>query len=248
MTTATKFSFDTTFDLSDQVSGHMPEQEVTPPEPTFSAAELEAARTEGFNDGHQAGLSESTSTLESAATQAMSDIALQLASLGPACQTGIDQCRHETIGIAHAVTRRMVEISAQETALQVIESVLSDMLARVIDEPRVVIRVNNDLLDTLQQRISSVTDKCGFPGSVILLSDPDVQLPDCRIEWADGGAEYSSEAILTEIDATLERYRAGIGTTAVDIADTAAAETPQTPQTPDTHQTPPIDIEEQSNG
>ena len=246
MPAATKFSFDTTFDVVDPVAGDMQEQKSAPPEPTYSAGELAAARAEGFNDGHQAGLAESRSSLESATTQALIDLATQLASLGANCQTSLDRCRHDAIGIARAVTRRTVELSAQETALQVIENVLGDMLARVIDEPRVVIRVHNDLLDTLQLHMSSVTEKCGFPGAVILLAEPNLQYPECRIEWADGGAEYSNEAVLTEIDALIEQYRAGIGVDALDTAGTDHSAGPH--QRPDTPQTTQIDIEEQANG
>ena len=248
MSTATKFSFDTTFDLTEPVTGFTPEPESAPPEPTFSAGELAAARTEGFNDGHQAGLAEGSTSIESAATQALNGIEAQLASLGPMCQKGLDRCLHDAIGIAKTVTRRTVELSAQETALQVIENILGDMLARVIDEPRVVIRVHNDLLDTLQRRMSSVTEQCGFPGSVILLAEPDIQVPDCRIEWADGGAEYSNQAILTEIDDLIERYRAGIGADTSDAADTDTDNGAGPQQQIDAPQTEKIDLEEQANG
>ena len=246
MSAVTKFSFDTTFDLSAPVGGHEQEQESTPPEPTYSAAELASARAEGFNDGHQAGLAESSTSLESATAQALNALATQLASLDPIWEAGLNRCRHDAIGIAQAVTRRTVELSAQETALQVIENVLADILPRVIDEPRVVIRVHNDLLDTLQLHMSSVTERCGFPGSVILLAEPDLLFPDCRIEWADGGAEHSSEAVWTEIDTLIERYCAGIGADFPDAAGTDAGADAQ--QQPDISPTTQIDIEEQANG
>ena len=248
MSTAAKFNFDTTFDLVDQVVGQTPEQDSPPPEPTFSAEDLEAARAKGYNEGHQAGIAEINSSLESAATQAMDHIAAHLSALTPVFEAGLAKCRHEAIGIAHAIGRRVAEQSAQDTAQQVIESVLADMLSRVIDEPRVVIRVHNDLLDTLQQRLSSITAKCGFPGSVILLSEPDLQLPDCRIEWADGGADYSHESVLAEIDTLIGRYRAGINTTMPDAStttiDTEAQNSDNAPQTTQTE----LDTEEQSNG
>ncbi len=260
MTATTKFNFDTIFDLAEPVDGQTQEQEPAPPPPAYSAAELAAARAEGYAEGHQAGLSDGNTALENAAIQALNDLAAQLSSLGPICQTGLDRCHREAIGIANAVTRRTVEVFAQESALQVIENVLRDTLSRVIDEPRVVIRVHNDLLDTLQSRMSSVTEQCGFPGSVILLSEPDIQIPDCRIEWADGGAEFDNDAILTEIDELIERYRAGIGADTPDDTGTddvypddvcpdESAESGADPQ----HLTeaPPaeqIDIEEQTNG
>jgi flagellar assembly protein FliH len=246
MPAATKFSFDTTFDPPDPVTGHAQEQDAPPPEPTFRKKDLAAARAEGFEDGKQAGLAESNASVENAAAEALSRIAEQLASLGPACQAGLDRCRHETVGIAQAVARRTVERSARETALQVIENVLGDVLGRVIDEPRVVIRVHNDLLDPLQQRMYSVTDKCGFPGSVILLAEPGLQRPDCRIEWADGGAEFSNEAILAEIDALIDRYLAGVGADGLETDNGADAANPR--ENPDTTAPTEIDVEEQSNG
>lgn len=246
MSAATKFSFDTSFDLADPIAGHRQEQEAAPPEPTYSAEELAAARAEGFTEGQQAGLAERSASLENANVQALNEIATQLSTLVPICQTGLDLCRHDAVGIAQAVTRRTVERSAQDTALQVIENVLGEVLTRVIDEPRVVIRVHNDLLDSLQQNLSSVTQKSGFPGSVILLAEPDLQIPDCRIEWADGGAEYSSEKILTEIDALIERYSAGIGAAAPDATSPESSAVPQ--QHPDTPQITQTDIEEQANG
>ena len=246
MTAATKFRFDTAFDLADPVTGNFPDQETAPPEPTYSAEELAAARAEGFSEGHQAGLTESHNSLENTTTQALGDIATQLASLGPVCQTGLDRSRHEAIGIAHAVTRRTVEQAARDTALEVIERVLGDMLSRVLDEPRVVIRVHNELLDALQARMSSVTDNCGFPGSVILLAEPDLQYPDCRIEWADGGADYNTETILAEIDTLIERYRAGIGVDDIDAASPDDGAEQQ--QESDMPQSNPSEIEEQANG
>jgi flagellar assembly protein FliH len=246
MSSATKFSFDTSFDMIEPVASQIHEQEPTAPEPTYSAAQLAAARTEGFDEGHRAGLAESNASLENAATQALNEMATQLAALGPICEAGLERCRHDAIGISHAVTRRTVQTFAQDSALQVIENVLVEILARVIDEPRVVIRVHNDLLDTLQQHMSSVTENCGFPGSVILLAEPNLDLPDCQIEWADGGAEYSSESVLTEIDALIDRYRAGIGVDAPHVAGSNNDVDPQ--EQPDTTQTPVIEIEEQANG
>ncbi len=243
MSAATKFSFDRSFDVADPVSAHVPEQEAAPPEPTYSAADLAAARAEGFDDGHQAGLAESSASLESSAARALNDIATQLAALAPICQAGLDRCRHDAIGIAQAVARGTVELTAQENALQVIENVLGEVLPRVIDEPRVVVRVHNDQLDSLQQHLSSVTEKFGFPGSVILLAEPNLDVPDCRIEWADGGAEYNFQTVLTEIDALIERYRTVIRIEASNSAGPDDSTGPQ--QLPDTPQT---DIEEQANG
>lgn len=250
MSPITKFSFDTTFDLLDATDVLPEEQEAAPLAPTYKEEDLAAARAEGYSQGHQAGIAEGNTSLESVTTQALNDIAAQLGELAPLCQSGADRCRQDAIGIAQAVARRTVEKFAQESALHVIENILCETLPRVIDEPRVVIRVHNDLLDPLKQHLSSITSQCGFPGSVILLSEPDLQVPDCRIEWADGGADYSGEEILSDIDELIDQYRASIGAETAD-PDSAEAGMIASAEPEQNSNTPPIEeteIEEQANG
>ena len=211
MAAVKKFGFDQVFDAPRESAPRKEKKETPPPEPTFSEADLAVAGERGFSEGREAGRAEALASIENAAAAALAQINQALAALGPVVGDTAERCRQDAIGIARAVTRKLIEPSARSSALTTVEGVIAEVLPRIIDEPRVVIRVSDELLDPLQQRLSAITANCGFPGSLILLAEGDLPRPDCRIEWADGGADYDSERLWKEIDGIIERYRAEIG-------------------------------------
>ena len=73
------------------------------------------------------------------------------------------------------------------------------------DEPRIVVRVADDLLDALRDRLSQVARAAGFQGKIVLLSDDTLQDSAVRLEWADGGAERDPAQTWREIDDILGR-------------------------------------------
>ena len=221
MAVVKKFSFDRVFDAERAVA-RRPKKEAPPPEPTFSRAELAAAREQGFAEGREAGAAEALASIEQATAAALAEIGHALATLAPVVAGGVQRCREDAIGIARAAARRMGERAAGDAALTVVESVVAEILPRIVDEPRVVVRVNDTLLDALQQRVPAVAANCGFPGSLILLGERGLGRPDCRIEWADGGAEYDSARLCRDIDEIIDRYRAEIAAGGAGEATAAA--------------------------
>ena len=76
------------------------------------------------------------------------------------------------------------------------------------DEPRIVVRVNDSLLDTLRERLDGIAAGAGFAGRLVLLADPALSPGDARIEGADGGVERTPGAVQAEISAAVDRYLA----------------------------------------
>ena len=75
----------------------------------------------------------------------------------------------------------------------------------MLDEPRVVFRVPDAMLDTLQPRIAEMSGKAGYSGEVVLLADDRMGMSDCLVEWADGGAERNVERLWAEVEEILTR-------------------------------------------
>lgn len=209
MVAVTKFSFDQVFDTLVEPASREQDEEA-PPEPVFTEADVAAARDQGFSEGHLAGAAEARNSVETAAATALAQIGEALAALAPVVSETAQRCRQDAIGIAHAIARKMVDQSVHDSATTAIEALIAKVLPRVIDEPRVVIRVSDDLLDPLQQRLSHLCSGSGFPGSLILLAERGLERPDCRIEWSDGGAEYDYGKLWDDIDTTIEHYRAEV--------------------------------------
>ena len=87
-----------------------------------------------------------------------------------------------------------------------IETVVAECLERAKEEPRLVVRVSERMLEPVKKRIDALAAGEGFEGKVVLLVADDFGDSDVRVEWADGGAERSLEDIWRDIDQVLARY------------------------------------------
>jgi flagellar assembly protein FliH len=159
-------------------------------------AELEAA----FAKGREAGLAEAAAGAAQRAADALNAMTERLARI-ERMRVEIEQSTtRSAVGVALAALRRILPTVERRVALPEIEAVLADCLHRVLDEPRVVFRVPDDLLDALRERVDEVGRRAGFHGKVVLLADGDLGVSDCRIEWADGGAERNVERIWKDVE------------------------------------------------
>jgi len=142
-------------------------------------AELEAA----FAKGREAGLAEAAAGAAQRAADALNAMTERLARI-ERMRVEIEQSTtRSAVGVALAALRRILPTVERRVALPEIEAVLAD-----------------DLLDALRERVDEVGRRAGFHGKVVLLADGDLGVSDCRIEWADGGAERNVERIWKDVE------------------------------------------------
>jgi flagellar assembly protein FliH len=79
-----------------------------------------------------------------------------------------------------------------------------------MDEPRIVVRVAEAALDDLRGHVAQAAERAGYHGKVVLIGDPQLTPPACRIEWADGGAECDPIRLAAEADSAVARVLAGL--------------------------------------
>ncbi len=103
------------------------------------------------------------------------------------------------------VVRKLFPSLAQRHGLDEVEGLVAECLGRLRDEPRVVVRVADELLDPLKAHMDRLSEHSGFEGRVVLLADEGLSDSDVRVEWADGGAERDSGRLWREIDEILAR-------------------------------------------
>src|SRR5690606_15522717 len=113
-----------------------------------------------------------------------------------------------------------------------LSEMVADCLRQMPTEPRVVVRVADELVDSLQAQIDEIAAASGFAGKLVLLGEPGLAPGDRRAERADGGA-----ALLAQIDAAVDRYCRGQRALAAEraaapAADPAPAPAPAQPATP----------------
>jgi flagellar assembly protein FliH len=229
--TVEKFFFDTSFDeeIADEVIA-----DDGPSEPVYTASEYEAAvrraDDEGFARGKSEGLKAIRGSTEDRAAQALLHIVGQLGEIEQKTAQQHQTNLRVALDVTAAITHKVVPELSRRFALGEIEGLVRRCMEELFEEPRIVIRLPLDLLEPLQQRLDSLSRRSGFAGTVTLFADETLQGADCRIEWADGGAERDAKKLWREIDAHIKRALAPI--LAQASGETAAGNDPLTANEP----------------
>ncbi len=198
-----KFLFDTSFEQNQDDKRKKPVE--APPEPKYFDEDLAQARTEGMAAGKETGRQEALQSLEQVTAEALTTVGQHMTGLQEAVAAMREQQIRTAVDVAAAMVRKFFPKMAQDRGLQEIEAVVRDAMTRLCDEPRIVIRVCDALLDRVKDRVGPLASNAGFEGKIVFLADDGMASSDVRIEWADGGAERDIGRIWQDIDEAIRR-------------------------------------------
>ncbi len=214
MATWRKFEFGTSFDMNIDIEEGRDQLEAgARAVREYTEDDICAARDTAFAEGRSQALKEALTSSEHLITQLLPAIGQQIDALREANETVYAKVAENAIKIAVTIARKVVPELARNNAFEEIEGLVRECLNTLYDEPRVVVRVHERVLDKLKPLIDEIASACGFNGNVVLFGDNHFADTDCRVEWADGGAERNIEHLWQEIDAAISRVAgAAIGT------------------------------------
>jgi flagellar assembly protein FliH len=202
--------FEVSFDEAEEPPppAPLPEPEAPPP-PTFSEAELAAARAEGFAAGRAAADAEHQRRNAQRLADALEGVAAGLAAAKPALDEALAAHARASIEVAAALARKLGGAAGRTDVAGPVTALVAECLPRLLDEPRIVVRVAEATLDEVRGHVTRAAERAGYHGKVVLIGDPEIKEPACRVEWADGGAEYDPARVAAEADAAIARFLAG---------------------------------------
>lgn len=203
-----KFLFDRTFDSLSPTR-----VEPTKP-PVYTQADLDAAKQSAFKDGYTQG--EQTANREQTARIAAIvekiDGALGKLLQGATAQQLAQQADAQDIALA--IARKLLPDFIARHGFGEIEAVLVQVLKEMVREPRLVVRVHDQVLDALQHAVQDIAARAAYAGKIVLLADDKLNPNDCKIEWADGGVERDVNIIWQEVDRAMGRIKSFSGSAA----------------------------------
>jgi flagellar assembly protein FliH len=176
------------------------------PEPQkYGEAEISAAREAGRLDGFAQGRAETEASLAAHVAATLEKAGIALAELIADRERLHQELAAGSVRTVMSVLERAMPELARRHTLTEIEGLVRTCLTELYDEPRIVIRAADPVIDALQESIDRVATACGFTGKVALFGDPAMAPTDCRVEWADGGAERSFSATWQAIEDAINR-------------------------------------------
>jgi len=211
MSATQKFMFDRSFDPPEVAAVEKPAEEdveeVVEPEeiiPTFSEAELEATRQEAFEKGKEEGIREASEATESHIRDTTRAIGIQLSEQYRHQQAANADILDDAINAAVAIVRKCFPHMESEHQIIEIEHMVKEILAQIIEEPRVVITVHPEISTPLGERMEMIKSDTHFDGRVVIREDASISPGDCRVEWSNGGADRNSKELWRQIDEIVE--------------------------------------------
>ncbi len=183
---------------------------VEEPPPSFSEAQLAAARDQGFDAGKAAGLIEAETRQEEAIAAATDKIAQAAEALLAAEARRETQNAVDLLRLTLQAIRKTMPQLAQKHALVEIEGLIHETLDMRRDEPRLAVMVAAEHLDALRARLDAMATARGYNGKMIVIADDALAGTDCRVEWADGGVERVYQRLQAQIEAEFDKTVTGI--------------------------------------
>jgi flagellar assembly protein FliH len=234
MTSTRRFLFDTEFDADvarrreERLASEAlmpkptpppsePEEPPPPPEPVFKSADLLQAHEDGYADGFANGKAAAEAAAVARISATLERLADQLEYIVQSAADTAARQRENVIRIGAAISRKLLPELSRRQGTTEAEAMLGAVITELIDEPRMVIRVADEDLDTLSEKIDTIAARRGFAGKIVMLADSSVAPGDCRIEWADGGVERDSARLWNDIDQAVVRLL-GTGGHAADAS------------------------------
>jgi flagellar assembly protein FliH len=204
-----KFLFDQSFDLPDPRAAREAVDE-----PVVTRRDLEAARDAGFNAGRAHAMAQAASSQEERVAYSLETITAGVQALMETRARFAGEAEAHALDLVRAVLQKALPTLTRVNPLTEIEALVTQCLAEAHDEPRLVLRVADGLFEAVQDRLAPLAAANGYAGKLVLLADAALSDGDCRVEWADGGAERDTSRLATEIDTILARGLAAIASPA----------------------------------
>jgi flagellar assembly protein FliH len=173
----------------------------------FTRSEMEATRQAALAEGHAAGLAEAVQAADSLTADSLAKIAGSLASLFAAQEATVLDTERRALDAMQTIITKLIPGLAAKDPLAEVEAFTTKCLHEAIDEPRVVLRVAEEIYEPLRERLDTLANAAGYSGRIVLLADDAITGGDARVEWADGGAERNLADQCTELSTLLDRHR-----------------------------------------
>ena len=196
--TPAKFLFDHDFAAKAEVKPAIPL--------ALHEAKLVEAEAAGYGRGFAAAKAEILAEAERRSAAALERIAATLAEVGRGLSGVEARLETEAVDVAVAVGKKLAATLIEREPLAEIAALAMDCFRHLVTAPHVVVRVNDAQHASVGKPIEEMVRARGLASHLVVLAEPDIQIGDCRIEWADGGVSRDRSATEAAIEEAVSRY------------------------------------------
>lgn len=176
-----------------------------PPPPTFTEDELNIAREAAYDEGRLAGIAAARETIDQQIASALGAMIAQSDRLFRLQDEANETSVRNAVRVAQAVLKKVLPGACRQYAFEEVTHAVEEVVGHILDEPRIIVRVAAGLVEPVRERLDAAVQAHGFEGRVLVQEDARLTVGDCRVEWADGGAERDQARLLADVDEIIDR-------------------------------------------
>ena len=182
--------------------------------------EMDSVRKQSYEEGLATGHAEAMAGIEKATQEILTQVTQGTHALFSQHAQLEERLKAEMVQLSYAIASKLAPTLIRNQPMVEIEKLISDCLSMARKEPRIVVRVSPDLMDTVADHIDALKTASAFAGDVVLIDDTSLGFQDCKVEWPDGGLERRFTDIQSEVQDAVQRYVMAQNTTALQQQET----------------------------
>jgi flagellar assembly protein FliH len=195
----TSFTFGRDFTRPEQRGGQDAPRR-TPVQPAEHDRLLEEARAAGFEAGVAEGRRQQADHEAIRLANCLEALAARMEIAMIEMRRLEDQARGEALSFARLFARKLSGTLIAAAPITFIEDTAAAIFQDLRGSPHVAVRVEPSLVDGCKAELARKLKENGMETKLFVFPDPDIELGDCRIEWADGGIVRDRKALEASID------------------------------------------------
>ncbi|MED5337024.1 MAG: hypothetical protein VX606_03025, partial [Pseudomonadota bacterium] len=168
--------------------------------PTFTVEELEAAKAAAYQQGRQDGMTDALSGIEQQISLSFEAIINRLPGVFGEQRQHAEELQRDAFKLCQTIMRKLAPALLAGRESEEVERVVRDAFAFLTDQPKVIIRVPEDVEPHLRDKIDWMASRVGYEGEVVLVGDPELDARDCRVSWNAGAVESALAQTWQDID------------------------------------------------
>jgi|GEM_PF-1546007 len=206
-----------------KLAAEQAELDKTPPPPTFSEEELQAAQAAAWQEGHQTGLADAQKQNEAHVLALLENLGAQISGMHVHQDLANERIAAELTGFALEICRRILPTFIDSHGGDEVRALLGECLEKITPASRILITVSPDTATLLEPQMDALAARSGFEGRMKLIADPTIGSSDIVAAWDGGNLERLEKDLWRSIEAVVDRTRA---------AAPPAPDLPQPPEQP----------------
>ncbi|MCJ9429554.1 FliH/SctL family protein [Kordiimonas marina] len=210
MTEPVKFTFDQAFDGGARSRYDVELERVR--------AQAEQATSDAFGEGVETGRQQTLGEIEEATRILTGEVGQAVAALFDQRAQLESHIKTEMVQLAYTIAAKLAPALIRAQPMAELEALIQDCMATAAVEPRLVVRVSEDMLDAINDRVEDMKATTNFQGDIVLVAEPSFGQQDCRVEWPDGGTERRMSDIQHQIEDAVQRFVMSDGEPAMPIS------------------------------